>query len=162
MLARHTLRRCASALPRGASIATFTRTFASTSVVRSHGHGEWHPDKVRVSNSLVEATEPEALFGPGVEGRELPNDFEQATGLERLELLAKMEGIELFDSKPLVQDRKGTVDDPVIVDSYDPVRYIGCTGFPAGSQEVNWLRLEEGKIARDWESGCVYKLNVLK
>lgn len=115
-----------------------------------------------VSRTLADVTGPNKLFGPGTESPDaMPTAFDISTGLERLELLAKMEGVELFDTQPLIQDRKGTMDDPFIVDSLDPVRYIGCTGFPQGSQEVNWIRLEAGKLHRDWESGCVYKLNYI-
>lgn len=120
------------------------------------------PTDYKVSTNLSEATGPNALFGPGThEKGKQPSSFEIATGLDRLELLAKLEGIEIFDSAPLTQDRKGTPSDPVIIDSFDRVRYVGCTGFPPGSQETNWLKVEQGKIARDWESGCCYTLNYL-
>jgi hypothetical protein len=37
----------------------------------------------------------------------VPSDLEQATGLERLEILGKMEGVDIFDMKPLDASRKG-------------------------------------------------------
>ena len=37
----------------------------------------------------------------------MPTDLEQATGLERLEILGKMEGIDIFDMKPLDASRLG-------------------------------------------------------
>jgi len=37
----------------------------------------------------------------------VPTDLEQATGLERLEILGKMQGIDVFDLKPLPSDRRG-------------------------------------------------------
>lgn len=40
---------------------------------------------------------------PGV----IPNDLEQATGLERLEILGKMQGVDIFDMRPLDASRKG-------------------------------------------------------
>jgi cytochrome c oxidase subunit 5b len=38
----------------------------------------------------------------------VPTDLEQATGLERLEILGKMQGIDIFDMKPLDASRLGT------------------------------------------------------
>lgn len=37
----------------------------------------------------------------------MPTDLEQATGLERLELLGKMQGVDIFDLKPLDTSRLG-------------------------------------------------------
>lgn len=151
---RLSLRAARPVIPR----ATFRPFSAST--LRASGHKE-APTEFKVSETLEEATGPDALFGPGGKPNEIPTDYEQATGLNRLEYLAKVDGIDLFDDTPLIQTRKGTPDDPVIIDSYDRYRYVGCTGFPAGTQEVNWLKVEQGKISRDWESGCCYALNYL-
>jgi cytochrome c oxidase subunit 5b len=38
----------------------------------------------------------------------MPTDIEQATGLERLEILGKMQGVDIFDLSPLDASRKGT------------------------------------------------------
>lgn len=38
----------------------------------------------------------------------VPSDLDQATGLERLEILGKMQGVDIFDMKPLDASRKGT------------------------------------------------------
>lgn len=38
----------------------------------------------------------------------MPTDLEQATGLERLEILGKMQGVDIFDLSPLDASRKGT------------------------------------------------------
>lgn len=48
------------------------------------------------------------LIGPGAAPGTVPTDLEQATGLERLEILGKMQGIDIFDMKPLDASRKGT------------------------------------------------------
>jgi cytochrome c oxidase subunit 5b len=37
----------------------------------------------------------------------VPTDMEQATGLERLEILGKMQGIDIFDMRPLDASRVG-------------------------------------------------------
>ncbi len=57
---------------------------------------------------LVEIKEPEDLIGPGALPGTVPTDLEQATGLERLEILGKMQGVDIFDMKPLDASRKGT------------------------------------------------------
>lgn len=48
------------------------------------------------------------LLPPGAEPGTMPTDVEQATGLERFELLGKMQGIDVFDMKPLDASRMGT------------------------------------------------------
>jgi uncharacterized Zn-finger protein len=50
----------------------------------------------------------EDLIASGAAPGTVANDLEQATGLERLEILGKMEGIDIFDMKPLDASRKGT------------------------------------------------------
>jgi cytochrome c oxidase subunit 5b len=47
------------------------------------------------------------LLPPGAEPGTIPTDVEQATGLERFEILGKMQGIDVFDMKPLDASRKG-------------------------------------------------------
>jgi len=48
------------------------------------------------------------LLGPGGTTGTVPTDLQQATGLERLEILGKMEGVDIFDMRPLDSSRKGT------------------------------------------------------
>ena len=55
----------------------------------------------------------EDLFGPGAKPGTVPTDLEQATGLERLELLGKLEGKDIFDMTPLDSSRKGTQLSPL-------------------------------------------------
>lgn len=117
------------------------------------------PDKVTTATKLSEVNGPESLIGPGAKEGTIPSDLEQATGLERLELLGKLEGIDIFDTKPLDSSRRGTMKDPIIVDSYDDYRYVGCTGSPAGSHTVMWLKPTVDQVARCWECGSVYKIN---
>jgi cytochrome c oxidase subunit 5b len=56
----------------------------------------------------VEVKTEEDLIPPGGNAGSVPTDLEQATGLERLELLGKMQGIDIFDMRPLDASRKGT------------------------------------------------------
>jgi hypothetical protein len=61
---------------------------------------------------------PPSLYGAGSKPGEVPTDVDQATGLERLQLLGELEGVEIFDEKPLPSDRIGTKANPVLVPSY--------------------------------------------
>ena len=44
---------------------------------------------------------------PGAQPGTIPTDLEQATGLERLEILGKMQGVDIFDMAPLDASRRG-------------------------------------------------------
>ena len=44
---------------------------------------------------------------PGAAPGTIPTDLEQATGLERLEILGKMQGVDIFDMAPLDASRTG-------------------------------------------------------
>ncbi|KAF7441467.1 Cytochrome c oxidase polypeptide IV mitochondrial [Pyrenophora tritici-repentis] len=70
---------------------------------------------------------------PGAKPGTVPTDAEQATGLERLEILGKMQGIDIFDMRPLDASRLGTMEDPITVNAAGDEQYVGCTGFPADS-----------------------------
>jgi cytochrome c oxidase subunit 5b len=59
----------------------------------------------------------EDLIGPGAQPGTVPTDLEQATGLERLEILGKMEGVDIFDMRPLDASRKGKHERLYIPDS---------------------------------------------
>ena len=49
----------------------------------------------------------EDLLPPGGEPGTVPTDLDQSTGLERFEIMGKMQGIDVFDMKPLDASRKG-------------------------------------------------------
>ncbi|KAJ5921413.1 hypothetical protein N7466_009739 [Penicillium verhagenii] len=85
-----------------------------------------------------------------------------ATGLERLELIGKMQGIDIFDMRPLDASRKGTLEDPIMVPGAGEEQYAGCTGYPVDSHQVNWLTVSrERPIERCNECGNVVKLNYI-
>lgn len=113
----------------------------------------------KTAQTLADVHGPETLIGPGGKEGEIPTELDQATGLARLELMAKLEGVEFFDTKPLDASRRGTMKDPIVVDSYEDYRYVGCTGSPAGSHTIMWLKPTVNQVARCWECGSVYKLN---
>lgn len=133
-----------------------TRSFSTTPIFRSA-----LPKEFKTAKSLSEVDTKFDLVGAGAKEGEVPTDLQQATGLERFELLGKMEGIEVFETEPLDSSRIGTMADPIMIDSYDDFRYVGCTGSPAGSHVVMWLKPTTDKVARCWECGSVYKLNYL-
>lgn len=114
-----------------------------------------------LSDKLADVKTPGDLFGTGAQPNTVPTSLEQATGLERLELLGKLEGVEIFETEPLDASRTGTMADPIVIDLFDEYRYIGCTGSPGGSHVVQWLKPRKDKVARCWECGSVYKLNYL-
>ncbi len=80
-----------------------TRALRTTSVVRSDDH---------------HAPPPPVLVGPGSAPGAVPTSAEQATGLERLQLLGAMEGVDIFDSSPIYLDRLGTLQDPIMVKTF--------------------------------------------
>lgn len=104
----------------------------------------------------------EDLVGPGAEPGTIPTDLEQATGMERLEILGKIEGIDVFDMKPLDASRKGTLENPILVRSAGDEQYAGCTGCPADSHNVIWLTLTRDRpVNRCIECGSVYKMDYI-
>lgn len=56
---------------------------------------------------ITEIKSEEDLVPPGAKPGTIPTDVDQATGLERLELIGKMQGIDIFDMRPLDASRKG-------------------------------------------------------
>ena len=49
----------------------------------------------------------EDLIPEGAKPGTVPTDAEQSTGLERLEILGKMQGVDIFDMRPLDASRLG-------------------------------------------------------
>ncbi|KAJ9101155.1 Cytochrome c oxidase subunit 4 [Naganishia onofrii] len=112
-----------------------------------------------VSAARLSAAPPQ-VFGEGGKPGEVPTDENQATGLERFELLGKLEGVDVFDMKPLQVDRLGTMKEPIKVYSLFPERKIGCTGFPTDSHDTIWLSLNNTlKNHRCPECGSVYTMD---
>ncbi|KAI4205904.1 MAG: hypothetical protein LQ350_000089 [Teloschistes chrysophthalmus] len=99
------------------------------------------------------------LVGPGAKPGTVPSDLEQATGIERLEILGKMQGVDIFDMKPLDASRLGTIYDPIMVKSFGDEQYCGCTGFPADSHVVKWLIISRDRpMQRCSECGSTYMM----
>lgn len=133
------------------------------------------PSLIRAFSSTVRVLsggpQPQ-LYGEGAKPGTVPTDVEQATGLERLQLLGEIEGIKVFDDSPLDSSRLGTKANPILVPSYvclglsdcqfhslsfvfwqDVERIIGCSGFPAESHDVLWFPVKKDKQARCTECG---------
>ncbi|KAF9030963.1 COX5B-domain-containing protein [Hymenopellis radicata] len=122
---------------------TALRAFSSSAMVAS-GHGP----------------APPIIVGPGVKDGEVPTAYDQATGLERFQLLGDIAGTNVFDQEPLDSSRVGTKANPIMVPATATSRIIGCTGCPADSHDVMWYELKENKQIRCWECGSVYELAV--
>lgn len=91
---------------------------------------------------LSEAHAP-SLVGPGGKPGTVPTDEDQSTGLERFQLMGKLQGVEVFDMEPLDMTHLGTKENPIVVKSLDTYRYVGCTGYPVDSHDTIWLTVEK-------------------
>ncbi|MCJ1327411.1 Cytochrome c oxidase subunit 4 [Thelotrema lepadinum] len=128
-----------------------------------HGHG--HTAKgveMDTPSSLTpfeEVRDETHLLPPGAPVGTIPTDYNQSTGLERLEILGKMQGVDIFDMRPLDSSRTGTMEDPIVVKSAGDEQYCGCTGCPADSHVVLWLTLSRARpLERCTECGSVYMM----
>ncbi|KAJ2232540.1 Cytochrome c oxidase subunit 4 [Coemansia sp. IMI 203386] len=100
------------------------------------------------------------IQGPGGTPGRTPTDFEQATGDERSEHLAAMDGNAYFDMGPLYLNKKGTKAEPTVVPSGAESRIVGCCGAPGEDHELIWIMVErEHEFDRCPECGNVYKLS---
>ncbi|RKO97625.1 hypothetical protein CXG81DRAFT_9495, partial [Caulochytrium protostelioides] len=81
---------------------------------------------------------------------QIATNWEIATGAERYEYLKKLSKEEPWeDLVPVVLTKPGTKEDPIVFKGVDPERYVGCTGFPAGSHEVVWLTVRPHRRGND-------------
>ena len=63
------------------------------------------------------------IYGEGAKAGQIPTDENQSTGLERLQVLGAIEGVEVFDLKPLDSSRVGTLADPIkVFSTVSPLR----------------------------------------
>ena len=59
---------------------------------------------------------------------DIPTELEHAVGIERLEILANLQGQHAFLDQPLQVKAKGTMKAPVLVESMLDERIVGCSG----------------------------------
>ncbi|KAN0132990.1 Cytochrome c oxidase subunit Vb domain containing protein [Lactarius tabidus] len=94
-----------------------------------------------------------SIYGVGAKPGEIPTDGSQSTGLDRVQVLGLLEGVDVFDLEPLDSSRIGTLADPIKVFSADSQRIVGCTGSPAESHDVLWFTVTTKKTTRCTECG---------
>ncbi|KAK7967284.1 cytochrome c oxidase polypeptide IV [Apiospora aurea] len=156
------LQRTAVAAARRAAVTPVIRRSFTASVLRRDAGAknvEPHSSVGQKMKALADVKTEDDLIGPGAAPGTVPTDLEQSTGLERLEILGKMEGVDIFDMRPLDASRKGTIDNPIMVKSAGDEQYAGCTGYPADSHVVHWLGMSrERPMERCPECGSVYKM----
>ncbi|KAI9511835.1 cytochrome c oxidase polypeptide IV [Russula earlei] len=99
-----------------------------------------------------------SIYGVGAKSGEVPTDQSQSTGLDRVQVLGLLEGVDVFDLEPLDSSRVGTLADPIKVLSADTERIVGCTGSPADSHDVLWFRVTVEKPSRCPECGSAYAI----
>jgi len=160
------VQRTVSVLARRAPLRSLARRTFSSSIVRVEAKkSKWDPEPGEPVGKLIPFDEVKAesdLLPPGATSGTMPTDIEQATGLERLELLGKMEGIDIFDMRPLDASRLGTLEDPIIVKSAGDEQYVGCTGFPVDSHTVVWLTVSRKRpLERCSECGNCVKMTYI-
>jgi Cytochrome c oxidase subunit Vb len=56
-----------------------------------------------------------SIYGVGAKPGEVPTDESQSTGLDRVQVLGYLEGVDVFDLEPLDSSRIGTLADPIKV-----------------------------------------------
>lgn len=116
----------------------------------------------KTASTLSEVTGPDSsLIGPGATPGTIPTDLDQATGLERFELLGKLEGVDVFDMENPIFEGKGTMQDPYLVPTYIGHRYVGCRGKGGEDHKPYWMKVDEEKHARCWQCGTVYAAKFL-
>lgn len=118
--------------------------------------------------SLASSTTPPShcddnVIGPGTKDPSLiATTYEQAPGLERVELLGKLAGKSAFLMEPLKVDHFGTLKDPILVDSMVGRRIVGCTGFPKDSHALLYFWVDEAEgPARCLDCGQAFRINKL-
>lgn len=57
------------------------------------------------------------IQGEGAKDGTVASDEDQSTGIERFELMGRLQGVDVFDMTPLPADRLGTIEDPIVVPS---------------------------------------------
>ncbi|KAH8790137.1 subunit IV of cytochrome c oxidase [Hyaloscypha finlandica] len=153
------LQRSAFAAARRAAVSPIIKRSITNSFVRREAAptSSSNAGKIKKFEEIKDETD---LIGPGAAVGTVPTDLEQATGLERFEILGKMQGIDVFDMKPLDASRKGTLENPIIVKSAGDEQYAGCTGYPADSHVTIWLTMSRDRpIERCPECGNVLKMD---
>ena len=146
-------------LSRTIRFAKQARFLSTSRIVMSAPHSNV---SATTATKLSEVTGPDgSLIGPGAKEGTIPSDMDQATGLERFEILGKREGIDVFDMENPVFEGNCTMKDPYLVPTYIGYRYVGCAGKDGDDHKPYWMKVEEGHPARCWQCGNVYAAKYL-
>eukprot|EP01115_Flamella_aegyptia_P008901 TRINITY_DN3728_c1_g1_i1.p1 TRINITY_DN3728_c1_g1~~TRINITY_DN3728_c1_g1_i1.p1 ORF type:complete len:167 (+),score=44.54 TRINITY_DN3728_c1_g1_i1:60-560(+) len=90
--------------------------------------------------------------------RSILTDLEHATGAEREELLAELEGKQQFIDS-YITGPFGTIEEPVIVKSVFDTRIVGCVGGEdEKAHDLLWHEVTDGKLTVCAECGQAFKL----
>eukprot|EP00271_Cylindrocystis_brebissonii_P015912 TRINITY_DN38990_c0_g1_i1.p1 TRINITY_DN38990_c0_g1~~TRINITY_DN38990_c0_g1_i1.p1 ORF type:complete len:171 (+),score=28.21 TRINITY_DN38990_c0_g1_i1:161-673(+) len=91
----------------------------------------------------------------------LPEDYELATGLEREEIEAKLQGTERFETAP-PRGPFGTKEAPAVVEAQYDERIVGCSGgIGEEEHDVVWFKLKKGKSHDCLVCGQAFELKVV-
>jgi cytochrome c oxidase subunit 5b len=89
--------------------------------------------------------QPPLNQGPGGKSGVVPSDEDQATGRERDEIMARKQGIEMFNRQPVkMQKGQGTFANPVMVPSEEHSRAVGM--IPKGQDGPIWFELSDAGV----------------
>jgi len=77
------------------------------------------------------------------------------TGMERME---NVSWAKLYEGNPIIRDRFGTLEEPVVVHSWFPSRLVGCQGSSEHPHESIWHEVRRGRDTVCLECGQVFRL----
>jgi cytochrome c oxidase subunit 5b len=118
------------------------RLLASSTAKDGHGSADAKNNDPHHHHSDHKHPEYKPIVGPGRDPSSIATPYEMTAGLERLEYLSRMSGRPLYLNDPLKVDHYGTLKNPIMVDSIEEDRIVGCTGFPKYSHAPLWMRLK--------------------
>ena len=98
-------------------LARVAPRLANTARVGSNSRIASIPRSFTTSVRALAGGGPPVIQGEGAKPGEVPSDEQQATGLERFELLGRLQGVDVFDMEPLESSRLGTKKEPIKVQS---------------------------------------------
>ena len=88
--------------------SSFLRSLSTSAIRRSDDHHAAAP----------------SIYGVGAKPGEIPTDEAQSTGLDRVQVLGLLEGVDVFDLEPLDSSRIGTLANPIKVFSVVRVHFF--------------------------------------
>lgn len=133
------------------------RLFSTSKITLQHNKVD-----SKTASNLSEVTGPDSsLIGPGAKPGTIPTNEDQATGLERFEMLGKLEGIDVWDMENPIKEGTGHPTDPFLVPSYLGERIVGCKGKGDEDHKPYWMNVSEDKPGRCWHCGNVFAIKYL-